>query len=315
LTGWLLWRAGVWEKFWWWTMTYSRVYAGATGWKYGFEGLVGFFPGIKWDCLVWIVALAGLAGLLTGKGSADKKFFLLSLLGASAIAVSCGWRFTSHYFVMMLPAVSLLAGDGVAAAAGRLSGNPYSLVRASPWMLFAMVWLWVAWDQQIRLGAFFAGERGGEYAPLDLGNHFQVYPAIGEYIQTHSPPTATVAVIGSEPEVLFYAHRRPATGYVYMYDLVRDQPFRERMEEDMMAEVERARPDFIIFVTLQSSWLPLPSRLIDRIENWVLGYTHRYYEPIGVATLSPRLCIWGREHLRHVPVSQQFVIVYERKRR
>jgi len=45
------------------------------------------------------------------------SFLTFSLLAFSFAAVSAGLYFRSHYFVMLLPAISLLAGAGLAGAA------------------------------------------------------------------------------------------------------------------------------------------------------------------------------------------------------
>ena len=69
-------------------------------------------------------------------------------------------------------------------------------------------------------------------------NPFLESPEIGRYLTAHTTPADQIAILGSEPQILFYAHRRPATGYIYMYGLMEDQPFATRMQDEMMREVE-----------------------------------------------------------------------------
>jgi hypothetical protein len=213
----------------------------------------------------------------------------------------------------MLPVVALLAASAAASAAARLSAQPMALVRASPWVLFGLAWAGVAWSCQIASGAIFACGPGCDMDELDYGNHFQVYPLIGDYLKEHSPPAATVAVFGSEPELLFYAHRRPATGYIYMYDLVQEQPFRARMEQDMYSEVEKAAPDFLVIVDLWYSWVPFPYEHFVAIQQWLLHYTRSYYEPFGVVTAPPSMFIWGPDCLQHIRPDHRFVVIFQRK--
>ena len=42
---------------------------------------------------------------------------------------------------------------------------------------------------------------------------------IANYIRTHTGKDSRIAILGSEPEIPFYADRRSATGYIYMYGL------------------------------------------------------------------------------------------------
>jgi hypothetical protein len=56
---------------------------------------------------------------------------------------------------------------------------------------------------------------------------------IADYIRTNSPSSATVAILGSEPEIYFYANRHSATGYIYNVALLERQQFAKDMQEEM----------------------------------------------------------------------------------
>jgi 4-amino-4-deoxy-L-arabinose transferase-like glycosyltransferase len=312
LTGLALWRAGVWNNFWWWTVTYARTHATAMPWSDGKIRLANFFTDWSWDDLFWALALAGLCCVALRKGRADRKFFLLSLLFFSAVAVCPAFHFTNHYFVLMLPVVALLAASAFAPAAARLAAHPLALVRGAPWIFFSVAWAGVAWSY---LGAFFLWGPQEVAARIYFINDFQVYPVIADYLQSHAPPRATLAIFGSEPELLFEAHRRSVTGYIYMYDLVQEQPFRQRMESQMISEVERGRPDYVVFVNLAFSWLPRPPDRLQAIQEWLLQYTESQYDPCGVVTFGANQFFWGPECLRQVPPGHRFVVIYQRKSR
>jgi hypothetical protein len=310
LTGLILWRAGVWDKFWWWTVTYARVHATALTWTDGQARLSGFFAHLSWDALFWALALAGLGRLLVGKGAADEKFFFLSWLLFAAAAVFPTFQFTGHYFVLMLPVVSLLAARAFTPAAAWLASQPLALVRYAPWLLFGLAWAGVALSH---LDVFLVYRPEEAAAFLYPENDFQVYPVLADYLKRQSPPTATLAVFGSEPELLFYAHRRSVTGYIYMYDLVQNQPFRQRMANEMIAEVEQGRPDYVVFVNLVFSWLPYPPDSFQAFEKWMLHYTASQFDACGVVTFLPNRYFWGPDCLRHVPAGHRFVVIYQRR--
>jgi hypothetical protein len=143
-------------------------------------------------------------------------------------------------------------------------------------------------------------------------NDFKVYPIVADFLKSHSAPTATVAVLGSEPELLFYAHRRSVTGYIYMYDLVQDQPFRQKMEKEMISEVERGCPDYLVFVNLTLSWAPVPRERLEGIRHWFANYIQGRYEPCGVVTFPPNQYFWGPDCFRTVPPGHRFVLLYKR---
>ena len=59
----------------------------------------------------------------------------------------------------------------------------------------------------------------------------------------------------TEPEIYFYADRHSATGYIYTYRLMEPQRFAGQMQREMMREIEAARPKYLVFVVVPTSWL------------------------------------------------------------
>jgi 4-amino-4-deoxy-L-arabinose transferase-like glycosyltransferase len=310
LTAVILWHIGVWEKFWWWTMTYARTHAMSLDWAHGQIRLADYFTKLSWDGVFWWLALAGLAAVLMGKNRADEIFFFLSLLFFSALAVVPTFHFTIHYFVLMLPVLALLAARAFAPAAAWLAAQPLPAARGAPWILFGLVWFGVALSHFDLFALWGPPEAVARMYP---GNDFQVYPTLAGYLKSHTPANATFAVLGSEPELLFYAHRRSVTGYIYMYDLVQPQPFRARMAEEMIAEVERGRPDYVVFVNVFYSWLPYPPECFEQIRNWFMQYTQSQYDPCGVVTFPPNSYVWGPDCLQQVPLAHRFIVIFQRK--
>jgi 4-amino-4-deoxy-L-arabinose transferase-like glycosyltransferase len=310
LTGLILWRAGVWDRFWWWTVTYARVHATVMDWANGKIRLAHFFTEWTWDTLFWALALAGLCGVLLRKGRADEKFFFLSFFCFSFAAVLPTLHFTGHYFVLMLPVVALLSARALTPAAAWLATQPSAVVRGAPWILFGLMWTGVAWSHRAVFFEWTPDEAARRIYP---SNDFQIYPVIADYLKSHTLPGATFAVLGSEPQLLFYAHRRSVTGYIYMYDLVQEQPFRQRMEKEMISEVEQRRPDYIVFVNLVFSWIPYPPENLQGIQQWLMKYTESQYEPYGVVTFPPNQYYWGPDCFREVPPGHRFVTIFQRK--
>ena len=107
---------------------------------------------------------------------------------------------------------------------------------------------------------------------------------IADYISRHTTPEQRVAVIGSEPQIYFYAKRLSATRYIYTYDLVEPTPFALQMQQEMCREIKAARPEFIVFVHVDASWLAEPnsSRFIYQ---WAAGYVGNHYRLVGLADI------------------------------
>ena len=306
----ILWRFGVFERFWFWTVTYAGIHARNQSLSFGASNLVAYFRLLQWDTLLWLVAALGLSCLMKLKSGADGRFFLLSLLAFSVASVCPTFYFSAHYFVLMLPVLSLFVGLALDAAFEWAESNARTAFRFAAWVL------------SIAIVAALIYAHRAEYFELTptqvcveqyFRNAFEVYPEVGAHLRDQSPPNATLAVIGSEPELMFYARRRSVTGYIYMYDLVQDHPYREKMEQEMKQEIERGHPDYMVFVSVKFSWLTSDADAARSIFNWMKDYSEKYYEPFGVVATGSASPIWGTNSFQLVPPADRFIMLFRRK--
>jgi hypothetical protein len=132
----VLWHAGVFDKFWFWTIDYARQYGSLVSLAEAaqiFVHNVKEVIGASWG--LWVLAGIGLVAGLWTKRTRASTGFLLGLFAFSALAVSAGFYFQYHYFILVLPAVSLLAGVAVSNLSHRLTGHA-SAVRLLVFLLF-----------------------------------------------------------------------------------------------------------------------------------------------------------------------------------
>jgi hypothetical protein len=146
-------------------------------------------------------------------------------------------------------------------------------------------------------------------------NPFPESLRIAEFIRENSRPDATIAVIGSEPQICFYSGRRSATSYIYTYPLMELQPHARQMQEEMIAQIEAAKPEFLIFVIVPTSWMAKPSS-DKKILEWFNSYQAVRYNVVGVADitgLGPTIWRWNKQAADYKPVSDASVIVFKRQ--
>jgi len=114
---------------------------------------------------------------------------------------------------------------------------------------------------------------------------------VAEYIKENTKSQDCIAVLGSEPQIYFYAHRRPATEHIYMYGLMEHQPFALRMQEELIEQVEKAKSPFLVYATFWASWL----RGHDsekKVLSWMQGYVNNYYRPVMIADIYSDRTLW-----------------------
>jgi hypothetical protein len=302
---------GAFEPFWFWTVTYAREYVSFIPVAEGlaqFRAVAGRI--LASAPLLWTLAAVGLAVAVRDPTMRVARPLLLGFAACSAVAVSPGLRFSEHYFILALPAASLLAGVAVSALA-RMVADPRAaaalrvglpvLALASAVLAERDVLLRLAPDAVSR--AIFGV------------NPFPEAPVIGRWIAEHSSPADRIGVVGSEPELYFYARRRGATSFIYTYPLMEPHPFARRMQEDMITQLEQARPRFLVLVNVDTSWSRRPDSA-TAIFEWALRTVDRDYVAVGlveIATDAPSAYWWDDAARAAVPRTRSYVTVFERR--
>lgn len=308
-----LWRAGVFKTFWFWTISYASQYATNWGLSDGVHLFAKAFPVIVGSGIgIWIIAAAGMTVLVWDQDSRPQAPFVLGFLLFSFLAVCPGLIFREHYFILVLPAVSVLAGIAVGGGMKMLSlRSPDKTLSYAPAMAFALALGWCIYSQRSFL---FEDDPITTSRKIYGGNPFPEALPVADYIRQHTAENASIVVLGSEPEIYFYAHRHSATGYIYTYGLMEEQKYALQMQQQMISEIEAARPDALAWVNVRDSWLPQ-----DHSENLILSwgqkYVHDHYELTGVADIHMKQTDyrWGDDAKSYQPRSNSVVFVFKRK--
>jgi hypothetical protein len=245
---------------------------------------------------IWCAGL-GLARIWWENKREGKAWFATVFLIFSFLAVCPGFYFRKHYFVLLLPAIALLAGAAIREpmTVGILAVALISSVFTQRAFLFRMTPL----------------EASRE---LYGSNPFPEAIRVADYIRAHSERNARIAVIGSEPEIYFYADRHSATSYIYMYSLMEPQPYALTMQEDMIREVTAAAPEFVVEVGGNNSWLRRASSP-TRVFGWWAGYRAQHYREVGIADITDdgTEYRWNAAAETYQPQSDSWLAVYRRK--
>ena len=310
---------GIAGRFWFWTFSYAREYVTELSWAEAAD-LFTFSLGEVTRATLWwwVLAAAGLLALWVGRpfaarrGDRDASGFLTGLTLASALAICPGFYFREYYFILMLPAVGLLVAaalDAVARVSGRLT-SPIGGRIAAGLVFAALVGGYVV-QEQAYLFAMSPREISRSRYPEQP---FVEAVSIAQYLADHTGPADQIAVLGSEPEIYFLAHRRSATGYIYMYPLVEPQKYASRMQAETIDEIERAHPKYVVFVQVAASWAVQPGA-DQHIVEWANEYTSRCYARVGVAEVDaaqPAEPRWAAAAAGYHPQSENVIYTFVR---
>lgn len=245
--------AGAWTSFVDAVFLHNLAYAGNPPMQEGLDTAIYWLGRqVPSQAVFWALA----AWVLVVPRSADPR--IRRLLGfwalASAAGVAVGFRFRPHYFVQMLPVLAALGG----VAAGSVAQ-----------------WLWA---RSRRAGAIGTASLAGLLiAPPVVANwetlraepdaisrqiyHLNPFPEsleIADYIRRTSEADDTIYVVGSEPQILFYAHRRSATRYIFFYPLTGGYPDSADRQRELIREVRANRPRYVVVANLRTSLMTGP---------------------------------------------------------
>jgi 4-amino-4-deoxy-L-arabinose transferase-like glycosyltransferase len=307
----LFWRIGVFDRFWFWTIDYARQYGSLVPFSQApriffysaKEVLVSSWP-------IWTLAGTGLVAGLWELRTRPIAVFLLAFLFFSALALCPGFYFRLHYFILVLPAVSLLAGVAISRLSD-LSVDRLIVARFIPILILGFA---LAWPILAERKFFFEAPPAEASRIIYPESPFPESIRIAEYLREHTTQNDTIAVLGSEPQIYFYSDRHSATGYVYTYSLMEPQKYARQMQQEMIRDIERAHPKFLISVVMPDSWLQRPEseRLIF---TWANEYTAQNYTVAGfVNMVAPDKTDYYFDNVpQSVPQLGKYILIYQRK--
>ncbi|HVV00884.1 MAG TPA: glycosyltransferase family 39 protein, partial [Verrucomicrobiae bacterium] len=309
--------AGVFPKFYFWVFRYARQYVSVASAPDGLEFLRRYLSASSSADLGFrLLALFGFCAALTNSRARQRVWFLAGLAFASCAAVAVGLYFRPHYFILALPVMALLGGYGAAELRGfltaRIAGIRSRPALATVLPLLAVLVaagesLWAQRDVFFRLTPRQIVERNYP------DNPFIESLAVADYLRKYEPTNATLAVIGSEPQIYFYSGLRSATGYIYGYPLMERQPYAARMQQEMIREIEDGKPDCIVRVNYENSWAPFPDSNRSVFE-WCGRYLRQNYRLAGYVGQLPSgklVAKWDGADARP-PASLDCLLVFRR---
>ena len=121
-------------------------------------------------------------------------------------------------------------------------------------------------------------------------------------------------MLGSEPQIYFYAHRHSASGYINMYDLVEAHPNASQMQESLLRDIQAVRPEYLVRVRVPLSWgnwsVTDASSLVQLDE-----FVRQFYEVDGFVALFPDHAdyTWGPEAAGKTNSTGETITIMKRK--
>ena len=216
---------------------------------------------------LWFLALAASLHVLWR----DRKGGNLLLVGWMLLSlggVSLGKAFYGHYFIQVIPALCLLAAYGTL----RYFSGPRNVFVAAGAGLVLLVMLGIALPAQLDI--YFSSPEQKSVKKYST-DKFVVAKEVSARLEKELSPGEPIFVWAAEPQIYFYTRSRCASRYIYYYPLVIQAPGVMARRQELMRELEKSPPRFIVW--------PDGRLLNDPLFSFVKKYYRLYFMKRGWA--------------------------------
>jgi len=304
----------VFDRFWFWTFVYPKVYGSKIPVSEVFGMLSITMPPLFRSFIpLWVLAALGIPALFFYPRDKWVRIFIGLFLLFSILPALPGFYFRQHYFIPLIPALGFMA----AVALDTVNLNVEKHFRQIRWLTALLLIILIATGLNTNKDYYFKKSISALTKRYYFGNPFQESIPIAKYIKAHTGPDDAIFVFGSEPQIYFLSARKSATGYIYMYDLVFDHPYVKQMQNEMMERVSEAKPEYVVFVNITYSWNVQPE-ISDTLFKWFNRFiTDNNYTISGIVELhtpKPSVYVWDEEARKYPRQSDKFVILFSREK-
>jgi hypothetical protein len=276
-----------------------------------YASVVGFAPpfGLKILFCTW-----PLLGLLIWYLFKIKKYKFLFLGLFGGLILGTAGSFMAHYYIIVVPALSLISTIALADLADsfcqkKSTTNSFIFVFVFTILISALLIL-----PEVYRFSLTPSEMLDD---LYLMPEFEAAPVVASTIQKITAPQDTVFIDGSEPEILYYAHRKSATRFVIKYPLILPTIFSERYKAQEISELQSNPPKIIVSY---STPLNLNNNLkklknLDILDQYLVSLLLKDYTFMAVVSLMDENNQFKVTYSTEQPKLDgvQYLVIYKRK--
>ncbi len=311
---------GALSEMFYWTIEAPKAYVGAVTLEYGKERFLTTLPRVTNGYMsFWILAMLSLILVWLTKVSMTKKIGLLLFAVLSFFTITPGMRFYGHYWLQLMPCLAVMLGATFFAGQELLSKfvNKQMVTAGLGVVLFLMVAMNLSTFKE-----YYFNPNHKKVLRETYGmNPFPEAKVIGDYIKKRTTKEDKIVLIGSEPQIYFYADRRCPSEHAYfsylMYD--KDDPKVAQSIKEFKEDVERDLPKYVVLFNHRISILAKPNSDMT-IFNWYSNYINKNgYKKVGMADMlsaNETKYIWDdnpQQLNTYKPKSQFWIEVFQKQ--
>ncbi|MBX7168587.1 MAG: glycosyltransferase family 39 protein [Pirellulales bacterium] len=231
---------------------------------------------VNYSAGTWIAGLLGcLSTLLAARGRAG-GLWLLGVLTLVFCGVAGEW-YVQYYIPLIIP---LALGCGCFFAwAGRITLDPKAPIAAR---LGAVALLLAATAGPLYKQWPTLADVSRAVYRADQSQPFDESLQVGRYLAEHTQPGEPILVVGSDPEIYFYAQRLPATRMVITYPACGPYPHSANLRDELLAGFDRPDLRYVVLVNYPGALSEFPELIPQILEPTLKRLASEYQRSFAV---------------------------------
>jgi len=299
-----------------WTVEHARQYASSMPYEEG----VKYFKYTR-DAILqnykffWYHSILAVGLCLLRPINIKYKILGVTLLGFSFFTIVPGYFFYGHYWIQTVPGLALVAGLTFYSVIAILQ-NTFNFKQPIVKWIYLGIFGLLTFNHVSTLKSYYYHPNYERILRAVYGNNpFPESWEIGQYINSHSKPEDNIVLIGSEPQIYFYTHKKSPSRHAYFTSIVNNVKDHKLWQQEFERDTEKAKPKFVVFFNHPLSLLVQPN--VDRgVFDWANKYIQENYQIVGLVDMiegQQSVYKYNEELNTYKPVSQNQIYIYQRK--
>ncbi len=299
-----------------WTIDHAKQYASGMPYEEG----VKYFKYTR-DAIIenhkffWYHSLLTVVLCLMRPINIKYKILGVTLLGFSFLTIVPGYFFYGHYWIQIVPGLALVAGLTFYSVMAILQ-NALNFKQPIIKWIYLGIFAALTFNHVSTLKSYYYHPNYERVLRAVYGNNpFPEAWEVGQYINSHSKPEDNIVLIGSEPQIYFYTHKKSPSRHAYFTSIVNNVKDHKLWQKEFAKDTEKANPKFVVFFKHQFSLLVQPN-----VDTWVFDWANKYitdnYQIVGLVDMidgQQSVYKYNEEINTYRPVAQNQIYIYQRK--
>lgn len=311
----VVYQRGAWNDFMLWFFDIREHYTSIIPFEQGKQRLITQFSEAYKDYeYFWIISFIGTISVFLSDLSLLKKSCLFGLFIAGFMAIVPGWHFYGHYFLQWTPAVCISGAAMIYTLQYRLNKMNFKTFAAIVPVLFMVL---PVFQNLNNLKKYYFKPNYTQLLRTMYGlNPFPESKVIADKLNSVMNENDQIAVLGTEMQMYVYTNKKSPSRFAGSGVLL-EFPVEQhtQWQKEFIADVEKAKPRFLIFFHHAISWMAHP-KAENLIFPWFYKYSAANYKPFGYADIYDNTTnyVWAPklDFVNNPPKSQYRVYIYER---